>query len=52
MVADGEEVQALVGLETVASVPVAAAVDERLSALDVLLDELLVPEEQADADDG
>lgn len=44
--------QAFVGLEPVAPVPVAAALDERLSPLDVLLDQLLVAEEEPRSDDG
>lgn len=44
--------QALVGLEAVAAIPVAAALDEGLGALDVLLDEGLVAEEEGDADYG
>ena len=39
--------QALVGLETVATVPVTAGVDEALGTLDVLLYERLVTIEQA-----
>lgn len=47
--ADGDEVQALVGLEAVAAVPVAARLDERLGSLDLLLDEGLVAVEEPHA---
>lgn len=52
VVAHGEQVQTLVGLEAVATVPVAAGLDERLGALDRLLDQLLVAEEKAETNYG
>ena len=52
VVAEGDEVQALVGLEAVAAVPVTSALDELLGSLDVLLDQGPVAVEQAHAYDG
>ena len=44
--------EALVGFEPVAAIPVAAAFDQVLGALDALFHEKLVIEEDPDADDG
>lgn len=44
--------QALISFQTVTAVPVAAAFDEGICAVDGAFDEVAVVEEEAEADDG